>query len=216
MSRLDGETLRSALQFLRDYQKKTPRKFVETIELQISLKNYDPNTDKRFSGSIALPVIPCPRRTVCVLADAHHEEICQAKGIPFMTVNQLKDLKKEKSLVRKLGHKYDYFLASDSLIKQLPRLLGPTLNKMGKFPAVLTHNDDITAKMNEIKSSVKFQLKKALVLNVPVARLDMSDQDITRNVSIAINFLCSLLKKNWQNIKHIHMKATMSPARLIY
>lgn len=28
------------------------RKFVETVELQITLKNYDPNKDKRFSGSI--------------------------------------------------------------------------------------------------------------------------------------------------------------------
>ena len=27
------------------------RKFVETVELQISLKNYDPQKDKRFSGT---------------------------------------------------------------------------------------------------------------------------------------------------------------------
>ena len=28
------------------------RKFVETVELQISLKNYDPQKDKRFSGTV--------------------------------------------------------------------------------------------------------------------------------------------------------------------
>jgi hypothetical protein len=28
------------------------RKFVETIELQIGLKNYDPQRDKRFSGTV--------------------------------------------------------------------------------------------------------------------------------------------------------------------
>ena len=30
------------------------RNFVETIELQIGLKNYDPQRDKRFSGTVKL------------------------------------------------------------------------------------------------------------------------------------------------------------------
>ncbi|KAH7823302.1 putative 60S ribosomal protein L10a-1 [Monocercomonoides exilis] len=216
MSKIDGEIMRSAVASILDYKKKHPRKFVETIELQVGLKNYDPNTDRRFSGSIALPVMACPRRTVCVFADAAHEEEAQKKGLPFMNVGDLKKLNKDKKLVRKLGHKYDYFLASDSLIKQLPRLLGPTLNKMGKFPTVVTHTEDLAVKAAEVKSSVKFQLKKALCLNVPVARVDMNEQDIIRNISISINFLCSLLKKNWQNIRRIHIKSTMSPPQLIY
>jgi large subunit ribosomal protein L10Ae len=28
------------------------RKFTETVELQISLKNYDPQKDKRFAGTV--------------------------------------------------------------------------------------------------------------------------------------------------------------------
>jgi large subunit ribosomal protein L10Ae len=28
------------------------RNFVETIELQVGLKNYDPQRDKRFSGTV--------------------------------------------------------------------------------------------------------------------------------------------------------------------
>lgn len=131
-------------------------------------------------------------------------------------MNDIKKLNKEKKAVKKVGKKYDYFLSSDSLIKQLPRLLGPTLNKMGKFPTVVTHNDDLLAKANEIKASVKFQLKKTTALNVAVARLDMSDSDIIRNISIAVNFLCSLLKKNWQNIKKLYIKSTMSPSNQIY
>ena len=29
-----------------------PRKFQETVDLQIGLKNYDPQKDKRFSGTV--------------------------------------------------------------------------------------------------------------------------------------------------------------------
>lgn len=44
--------------------KAKPRKFTETIELQIGLKNYDPQKDKRFSGTVKLPYIPRPNMKV--------------------------------------------------------------------------------------------------------------------------------------------------------
>jgi ribosomal protein L1 len=43
-------------------------------------------------------------------------------------------LNKNKKLVKKLAKKYDAFMASEALIKQIPRLLGPGLSKAGKFP----------------------------------------------------------------------------------
>ncbi len=59
-----------------------------------------------------------------------------------------------------LAKKYDAFLASESLIKQIPRILGPGLNKAGKFPSLLTHNENMTTKVDEVKSTIKFQMKK--------------------------------------------------------
>jgi ribosomal protein L1 len=40
------------------------RNFLETVELQIGLKNYDPQRDKRFSGTIRLPSIPRPNMSI--------------------------------------------------------------------------------------------------------------------------------------------------------
>ena len=56
--------------------------------------------------------------------------------------------------------KYDAFLASDSLIKQIPRLLGPGLSKAGKFPTLLTHNESMVQKVDEVKATIRFQMKK--------------------------------------------------------
>lgn len=42
--------------------------------------------------------------------------------------------------------KYSAFLASETVIKQIPRLLGPGLNKAGKFPALVSHNESLEAK----------------------------------------------------------------------
>ena len=45
--------------------------------------------------------------------------------------------------------KYAAFLASESVIKQIPRLLGPGLNKAGKFPTLITHSDNMEQKVRK-------------------------------------------------------------------
>ena len=50
-----------------------------------------------------------------------------------MSADDLKKLNKDKKKVKKLAAQYDAFLASDTLIKQIPRLLGPGLNKVTSF-----------------------------------------------------------------------------------
>ena len=43
--------------------------------------------------------------------------------------------------------KYAAFVASETVIKQIPRLLGPGLNKAGKFPSLVSHSDDLQTKV---------------------------------------------------------------------
>ena len=40
------------------------RNFTESVELQIGLKNYDPQKDKRFSGTVKLAYMPRPQMKV--------------------------------------------------------------------------------------------------------------------------------------------------------
>ena len=51
-------------QLLNYSQNEKKRNFLETVELQIGLKNYDPQRDKRFSGTIKLPTVPRPGMTI--------------------------------------------------------------------------------------------------------------------------------------------------------
>ena len=79
------------------------RKFTETIELQVGLKNYDPQKDKRFSGTVKLPYMARPKMKLCVLGDVKHCEEAGLIGVDAMNVEQLKKLNKNKKLVKKLG-----------------------------------------------------------------------------------------------------------------
>jgi len=62
MSKIPVEKMRTAITQMLAERKE--RKFVETVDLQIGLKDYDPNKDKRFAGSVRLPYVPRPRLKV--------------------------------------------------------------------------------------------------------------------------------------------------------
>jgi len=192
------------------------RSYVETVELQIGLKNYDPQKDKRFAGSVKLPSVTKASYKVCILGDQLHCDQAQKLGLEFMSVDDLKKLNKNKKLVKKLAAKYNNFLASETVIRQIPRLLGPGLNKAGKFPLLITHNDDMNAKVNELKCTVKFQLKKVLCLAVAVGNVKLTEDELFANIMLTTNFLISLLKKNWQNIRSLNLKSSQSKPYRLY
>ena len=156
----------------------------------------------------------------------------------FLGLTLAHRLNKNKKLVKKLAKKYDAFLSSETLLKQIPRLLGPGLSKAGKFPTPVGHAEDLTNKLTEVRSTIKFQLKKVLCLGVAVGHVQMTDEQVVSNVmmstptslsriyhventgidhcALGINFLVSLLKKNWQNVKSLHIKSTMGKAIRLY
>ena len=166
------------------------------------------------------------------MGDQAHIDEAKAKDIPAMSADDLKKLNKDKKKVKNLAKSYDAFLCSDTLIKQIPRLLGPGLNKVttieknnkekifciqaGKFPTMVTHADDLDEKVNVLKATIKFQMKKVLCLNVAVGNIEMTEDQLMENIRLAMNFLVSLLKKHWQNVKSLHIKSTMGPVQRLY
>ena len=52
MSKVSREQLYECVAAVLKNSQEKKRKFVETVDLQIGLKNYDPQKDKRFSGTV--------------------------------------------------------------------------------------------------------------------------------------------------------------------
>lgn len=51
-SKVSRETLYECVEAVLKNSQDKKRKFLETVEIQIGLKNYDPQKDKRFSGTV--------------------------------------------------------------------------------------------------------------------------------------------------------------------
>lgn len=91
MSKLNQDRLHDAIEAILKYSTETKkRKFTETVELQIGLKNYDPSRDKRFAGSVVLPNPTKKSIKVLVIADQKHVYEAQEKGLEFIDVEGLK------------------------------------------------------------------------------------------------------------------------------
>lgn len=241
-SKISKEVVEKAVEKILKAAEEKKRNFVETIELQVALKNYDPVKDKRFAGTIRLPHIPRERYNVCVLGTDKDCDAAKMINVPCMSVADLTKLNKNKKLVKKMGShtlillhivsttfsahllqtnlksvsvhfsssptpslfvaaSHSAFLASASLIRKIPRLLGPGLNKAGKFPTVLTA-ESLQVNVDNLKAAVKFQLKskKTTCMGVAVGSVALSKAENVTNILTAVNFLVSLLPKNWQQV----------------
>ena len=212
MSKIGNEKMRNCIHEMLTVDHKQ-RKFKETIDLQIGLKDLDLNKDKRFSGVVKLPHVVRPRLKVCVIADAVHSEQCKKLNIDFITTDALSKKiepgdKKGKQLKKWCRH-YKLLFVSESIVNQLPKLGGQFYSRWGKFPFVIKTNEQVKNKIDEQLASVKFQLKKVLCLAVAVGNVDMTEDQIKQNLDLTINFLVSLLKKGWNNIKSLYIKTTM-------
>jgi len=182
-----------------------------SIDVVLVTKNADGHTRTRDFGEL-----DGTGETLVTLGIIVLEADLEFDGLDAMSSDDLKKLNKNKKLIKKLARKYDAFVASDTLIKQIPRLLGPGLSKAGKFPTPVSHNEQLQEKIDEVKSTIKFQLKKVLCMGVAVGNVGMTEDQLISNIMLAINYLVSLLKKGWQNVGSLTIKASMSPPKRLY
>ena len=57
---------------------------------------------------------------------------------------------------------------------------------------------------------------QVLCLNVAVGHVGMTEDELVQNIHLAVNFLVSLLKKHWQNVRSLYIKSTMGPPQRLY
>jgi len=218
---IQTDVLRTAIKGILHYSHETKkRNFTETVEIHFGLKNFDPARDRRIAGNTELPNPPRLKFKCCVFGNEQHNDEAKELGLDYKSLDDLKKINKDKKIVKKIGKSYDQLLASSNIIRQVPRLLGPTLNRMGKFPMPVKPNEKVEDKIKNLNRTVSFQLKfkkdGPMCLSAPVGHIDMEDKILEENVTAAINFVLTLMKKGWQNVKKVHLKSTMGPTFTIY
>ena len=214
MSKISNDIIIESIAKALENRKK--RKFVETMDLQVMLRDYDPNKDKRFNSSHAL-AHPCrSNMKVCLIGTVNHVDQAKEIGLDFKSLDDLKKFNKEAKEIKKWARRYDILLVSESIAKNVTRTVGRYITSIGKIPVQIHDNEIVSAKLSELKNTIRFRVKKYAWLAQGVGIDTLDQEQIKENVTKALNFLVSLLPKGWHNLKTVHLKTTMGkPVRLL-
>ena len=191
------------LQGLHEIRTKTKkRNFTQTLELQIKLKDHN----NIIVQNVILPYkIRLKSINICFFVDYKHTQEANELGIMSIREDNLKHLKNDKILLKNLISTYDTFFCSDTIIKKLPRLIGPELYKKGKYPEVIYNGDNIQDKINIEERKVKWKFKSNNTQNIAVGNESLTEQQLMENI------LCALYSLQ-DKIETAYIKYTMGPS----
>lgn len=197
-----NEKILNAIKELREKTEK--KKFSQSIDLIISLKEFDlKKAENKFSEDVVLPHGKGRESSVIIFADNIKDA-----GTDVFTTEQVNELTKSKRKAKKLVSNTDFFLAEAKLMPVVGKVLGQFVGPRGKLPKIIS--GDIKNLVTNYKKSVRVRVKDAPVIQTMIGKDSMKDDELAENVEAVLKFLETRLPKGKNNIGKIMMKLTMS------
>ncbi len=202
---MDRKSILKALEKLRKEKK---RKFSQTADLIINLRNF--NVKKQ---SINL-VVDLPHKV-------KEKKVCAfltKKSDLVNTITQSEFKKYGGKALKNLVKKYDFFIAVASLMPAVATSFGKVLGPVGKMPSpqlgVLGTEDNkaIEELLGKINKALKIKSKEPS-LKIAIGNEDMKDEEIAENASKVYKAVFDVLPRKKENLKSVLIKFTMTKPR---
>ena len=211
-----GETIASnkVNQVIEDALKSDKeRKFVETIEVAINLRDVDlQNPQKRINAEVALPHGRGRPSRVAVFAQGEMAVISKKIVDTVLGPDQIDELSENKREARKLADKYDFFVAETGLMANIGKSLGVVLGPRGKMPRPIPPQADIERIINSLTNLVPVRSKDRPTFHVPFGNVSMPQEQLADNLETILKRVESNLDRGTDNIASIWVKTTMGKA----
>ena len=189
------------------------RKFKESLELYITLKDIDVKKGFALNEVIQLPKQMSKPAAVCVMATGDMGlKAKDAKADEVMDNDNLSKLAEDKRASRKLINKYDFFLADTKLMPVVGKSLGQLLGPRGKMPTPVPFNAPIESFLDRFRSSIRVRVKNSLSISCKIGDVTMDEHDVAANAVAVINNLKGKLPNGDKNIRRYMVKTTMGKA----
>jgi large subunit ribosomal protein L1 len=189
------------------------RKFSETVELSVNLKDLDLTVPKnRLEDEIPLPNGRGRPVRVAVFGSP---ELCQKmRGTAdvVVTTQELDDFAKDAKAAKKVVAGIDFFLAEAPLMPTIGKRLGVILGPRGKMPRPVPPGSDPTSLVNALKRSIRIRSKGNRTFHAAVGTRAMKPEEIAQNVDAVLNRIVGRLERGRTNIESVYVKTTMGPA----
>jgi len=196
------------------------RKFDETIDLIINLKDLNLNDPKqRIDKEIVLPnnTTTSDKPNVCVIAS--DEILLEARNLGLETIDteglvQLNT--EEKKVKKKFVKKYDFFIVEDKMMPSVARYLARFLGPLGKMPkpfpsgyGIVSSPEDLRIAIERYLKIIRIQLKKQLLIQVKIGKKSMEKDRVFENLKAVVDYIADQMPHRYNNIKSMFLKTTM-------
>lgn len=190
------------------------RKFQETVEIAVNLRNIDmKKPENRIDTIVLLPHgIGKPRK---IGVFARGETIIKAKNAMADLVLSPEDidaLSKDKRKARKIVNSIDFFIAEAPLMAEIGKKLGPILGPRGKIPQPIPPLSDPKPVIDRLRNSVKIRTRDKMTFHAPIGSKGMSVERIAENASEIMKVVENKYENPSLVLRSVFVKTTMGPA----
>ena len=192
---------------------KKERKFVETVEVSINLRDVDlQNPQKRISAEVALPHGRAKPARVAVFAQGETAVISKKIVDTVISPEQIDELAEDKREARKLANRFDFFIAETGLMASIGKSLGVVLGPRGKMPRPIPPQADVARIINSLTNLVPVRSRDRPTFHVPFGNVSMSKEQLADNLDTIRKRVESNLDRATDNIASIWVKTSMGKA----
>ncbi|MCX8172504.1 MAG: 50S ribosomal protein L1 [Archaeoglobaceae archaeon] len=190
------------------------RKFTETVEMAVNLKNLDmKKPENRIDTTVVLPHGTGKPRKVAVFARG--ETIIKAKNANadlVLSPEDIESLSKDKRRARRIANTIDFFIAEAPLMPEIGKKLGAILGPRGKIPQPIPPLSDPKPVIDRLRNAVRVRTRDKMTFHVPIGIKNMKPEAIADN---ALEVL-KVVENKYENpsfvLKSVYVKTTMGPA----
>ena len=195
-------------------EKAPERKFSESVDITINLKNIDMAQPKnRIDETILLPHGTGTNVGIVVLGKGDITTQAKEAGVDLIIgPEEIERLGGEPREARKIAGKYRFFLAETAVMPSVGRFLGPRLGPRGRMPTPIVSGQDIRPIVERLRNSVKIRTKDKKVFHVKVGNTGMNEEQVAENIDAVLKRVESVLEQGHLNVRSVYVKTTMGPA----
>ena len=195
-------------------EKAPERKFSESVDITINLKNIDMAQPKnRIDETILLPHGIGEKIGICVIGKG--DIVTQAKDAKVDLIigpEEVERLGGAPREARRVASTYRYFLAEMAVMPQVGRFLGPRLGPRGRMPMPIAGGQDIRPIVERLRNSVKIRTKDKTVFSTKVGSTAMKPEQVAENIEAIVKRIEAVLDQGPLNVRSVFVKTTMGPA----
>jgi len=194
-------------------EKAPARKFSETIELAVNLRDLDMAIPaNRINEEVILPRGRGKKIRVAVIGSG--EMVLKAKGVADLVIqpDEIESIADDKRAARKIVAGIEFFVAEAPLMPTIGKRLGVFLGPPGKMPRPVAPGSDPTGIVENLRNTVRIRSRDKKVIHIPVGTTTMKLEDITANIVEVMRRIENKIPRGPGNIASIYVKTTMGPS----